>query len=63
LQRAEELETSAHLRPGIPVGGPDSHAWTLAGASWLGRVMEARKHTARGRKRSDDSRHRKSTRL
>jgi len=33
LATTGELETPAHLRPGSPVGGPDSHAPTL-GAGW-----------------------------
>lgn len=31
LATTEELETPAHLRPGSPVGGPDSHVHTLLG--------------------------------
>ena len=37
LATTEELETPAHLRPGSPVGGPDSHVHTLRGGLREGR--------------------------
>src|SRR5438132_473020 len=34
---AEGLETPAHLRPGSPVGGPDSHGVTVSRVGGVGR--------------------------